>query len=59
MTAALRADPERNEPILGRTPMHRWGEVKEVGALVAWLLSDEASFITGSIYPIDGGYSAM
>lgn len=59
MTAELRADPTRNGPILGRTPLDRWGQPKEVGALAAWLLSEEAAFVTGSIYPVDGGYSAM
>lgn len=59
MTEALRADPDRNQPILGRTPLERWGKPSEVGALTAWLLSEEAAFVTGSVYPVDGGYSAM
>ncbi|WP_170386510.1 SDR family NAD(P)-dependent oxidoreductase [Ruegeria atlantica] len=59
MTEALRADPARNQPILSRTPLDRWGKPAEVGALAAWLLSDEAAFVTGSVYPVDGGYSAM
>lgn len=59
MTGALRADPVRNVPILGRTPMDRWGKPAEVGALAAWLLSEEATFVTGAVYPVDGGYSAM
>ena len=59
MTAALRADPARNDPILARTPMNRWGQPAEVGALAAFLLSDEAAFITGSIATVDGGYAAI
>lgn len=59
MTEALRADTDRNGPILGRTPLDRWGKPAEVGALAAWLLSNEAAFVTGAVYPVDGGYSAM
>lgn len=59
MTEALRSDPSRNGPILGRTPLDRWGKPREVGELAAWLLSDKASFITGAVYPVDGGYSAI
>lgn len=59
MTQGLRDAPERSEAILGRTPMKRWGKAEEVGNLVKWLLSEEASFVTGSIYPVDGGYKAV
>ena len=59
MTQGLRDAPERSAAILRRTPMNRWGRAEEVGNLVKWLLSDEASFVTGSIYPVDGGYMAL
>ena len=59
MTQGLRDNPERAEGIMARTPMKRWGKTSEVGALVRWLLSEEASFVTGSVYPVDGGYLAM
>lgn len=59
MTQGLRDVPEREAAIFSRTPLRRWGKASEVGALVKWLLSDEASFVTASVYPVDGGYLAM
>ena len=40
------------------TPMERAGTADEVGALVAFLLSDDAAYITGGFYPVDGGAGA-
>jgi len=59
MTQGLRDAPDRSDAILSRTPMKRWGKATEVGNVVKWLLSDDASFVTGSVYPVDGGYKAL
>ncbi|MFO6466075.1 SDR family NAD(P)-dependent oxidoreductase [Jannaschia sp. KMU-145] len=59
MTQGLQDDTTRNDAIMARTPAGRWGRVEEVAALARWLLSDEASYVTGAVYPVDGGYMAM
>lgn len=50
---------ERSEKVLAKTPMRRFGDITELNGLVQFLCSDSASFITGAIIPVDGGFSAF
>lgn len=47
----------RSEDILHNTPMNRFGEAKELIGAVIYLVSPSASFVTGTVLPIDGGFS--
>jgi NAD(P)-dependent dehydrogenase (short-subunit alcohol dehydrogenase family) len=59
MTQALQDDPARSELILSRTPMGRWARPDDIAGPVIFLCSSAASFITGTVIPVDGGYSAV
>ena len=48
-------DPGRVERLAPSIPMLRGGEPEEVAQAILWLLSDEASFVTGAILPVSGG----
>ena len=51
---------ERKRSIFGHTPMDRYGEPEELAGTVVWLASDQAaSFVTGAVVPVDGGFTAM
>jgi NAD(P)-dependent dehydrogenase (short-subunit alcohol dehydrogenase family) len=51
-------DEGRREQISGQIPMGRLGRPEEVAKAAAWLLSDEAAFVTGATFDIDGGRMA-
>ncbi len=56
MSAATRADPERLARFLAHVPMRRVGQATELAGPVVFLASDAASYVTGAILPVDGGY---
>ena len=58
MQASLAADPALESYIASTNPMKRLAEPSELGEGAVWLLSDAASFVTGTCLSIDGGYMA-
>lgn len=57
LTTGLREDPARSRAILDRTPLGRWGAPEDLLGGVLYLCSPVASFVTGTILVIDGGYA--
>lgn len=49
----------RGETILKNVPMERFGNPDETTGAVLWLLSDQATFVTGAVIPVDGGFTAF
>ena len=58
MTAGIRERPGAEEFLQGLHPMGRLGRDEEIASAAAFLVSDDASFVTGVALPVDGGYSA-
>lgn len=61
---ALLSEPDgsptpRGHAVLAHTPVGRFGEASEVAGTVVWLSSAAASFVTGAVIPIDGGFDAF
>jgi NAD(P)-dependent dehydrogenase (short-subunit alcohol dehydrogenase family) len=58
LIAGLEQDTQARDLLISLHPIGRLGTSQEVAELVIWLSSDKASFVTGSYYPVDGGYPA-
>lgn len=58
MTANVRESDVHNDFIVDLHPMGRMGQAEEIASAAAFLVSDDASFITGIVLPVDGGYTS-
>lgn len=52
-------DPERRRKTLARIPLHEYGDTKDLGAMAQFLLEDNAKYITGQDFAVDGGALAL
>ena len=50
---------DRGRSIVANVPMRRYGNPDELVGAALWLVSDQSSFVTGAIVPIDGGFTAF
>jgi NAD(P)-dependent dehydrogenase (short-subunit alcohol dehydrogenase family) len=59
MTAGTLADPDKTARLLAHVPMQRPGEAAELAGPALFLCSIHASYVTGAILPVDGGYLSV
>ena len=58
-TEWLFTTPKNARQLDAQYPLGRHGQVEDVANTIAWLVSDEASWITGQVLPVDGGFTAV
>jgi NAD(P)-dependent dehydrogenase (short-subunit alcohol dehydrogenase family) len=59
MNTPILQNPELNQQFVSKIPVGRWGKVEEIGALLMYICSPEAGFLTGTDVLIDGGWTAQ
>jgi NAD(P)-dependent dehydrogenase (short-subunit alcohol dehydrogenase family) len=59
MNATLRADPVRSAELARTLPMGRFASADEQAAAICFLASADASYVTGAVLRVDGGYLAL
>lgn len=59
LTAPLQADAEFNRWVLSKTPLGRWGRPEDLVGTAVLLASTAGDFITGQIFYVDGGWTAL
>ena len=58
LTLPLREDSARDEALLARMPIGRWGEPGDLAGAVVYLASDAARYVSGTFIAVDGGWLA-
>jgi NAD(P)-dependent dehydrogenase (short-subunit alcohol dehydrogenase family) len=59
LTKPIWSDPDRNDDLISKIPLGRWGDVSDVAKLAVYLCTEEAGYITGTDVRIDGGYTTQ
>jgi glucose 1-dehydrogenase len=59
MNAWWMSDPARRAEVLAPVPLGRPGRAEEVAAVVAFLASRDAAYVTGALWAVDGGLTAV
>jgi len=59
LTVGITGNPNLHNAVIERHPVGRLGKPEEIASVIAFLASDEASFVTGAAWMVDGGYTAV